>query len=57
MSKEEVINDTTGEYGGPIEPSDIMYQDDLVCILYPHIKKRNNSIYKLYSTTRNTIFI
>lgn len=39
MSKQEVINNTTGEYGGKIEPSDIMYQDDLVCILYPHIKK------------------
>jgi hypothetical protein len=28
-----------GGDGGPILPSDIMYQDDLVCILYPHVKK------------------
>ena len=29
-----------GGYGGPpIEPSDILYQDDLVCILRPDVKK------------------
>jgi hypothetical protein len=28
-----------GGAGEPIEPSDIMYQDDLVCILRPNVKK------------------
>ena len=28
-----------GGEGGPIEESDIMYQDDLVCILKPEVKK------------------
>lgn len=28
-----------GGAGEPIEQSDIMYQDDLVCILRPEVKK------------------